>query len=66
MDKSHKGGNYSCDPSVTGGDAWPGVTLALETAQFVEPPEDGSAHSVGSVHAWDPACEPAGKAADVR
>ena len=56
MDKSCRGG--SCDPSVKGGDAWPGVTLALETQQFVEAPEDVSVHSVVSVHAWDPSCEP--------
>ena len=63
VDKSFRGG--SCDPSVKGGDAWPGVTLALETEQFVEAPADGSVHSVVGVHAWDPSCEPHARQAKV-
>ncbi len=55
LDKSFKGS--SCDPSVAGGDAWPGVTFALETADFEAAPGDVSVHSVISVHAWDPSCE---------
>lgn len=57
MDKSYRGG--SCDPSMKGVDAWPGVTLALETERFAEAPADDSVHSVVSVHAWDPSCEQA-------
>ena len=56
LDKSFRGS--SCDPSVAGGDAWPGVTFALEAADFEPAPGDGSVHSVISVHAWDPSCEP--------
>jgi len=61
VDTSYRGG--SCDPSVKGGDAWPGVTMALETERFVEAPADGSVHSVVSVHAWHPSCEPPGSQA---
>ena len=56
VDRSFKGG--SCDTSLAGGDAWPAVTLALEAAAFVAAPGDDSVHSVISVHAWDPSCEP--------